>query len=594
MDSIILREKFIQFFTGQKHKYLAPSSLIPEDPSVLFTTAGMQSLMPYLMGEKHPEGDKLINIQRCIRTDDIEEVGDENHLTFFEMMGFWGLGAYWKKEAIKYTYDFLTIELGFDSSKFGVTCFEGDAKNNIPKDIESAEIWKKLGVNRIAFLGYKDNFWGPTGLEGPCGPDTEVFMWSTQDEIPHEIDITDKRWVEIGNDVFMQYRKTSEGKYELLKQKNVDFGAGLERLVAFVENKNNVFETELFWPLIKKIEEISGKKYNDCQKEFRIIADHIKAAVFAINDGVLPSNKERGYVVRRLIRRTMVKLNSLGLTRNTLSDLADKVFEIYKGTYEFNHENIINEIQKEETKFINTLSIGLKEFEKQKQNLTGEIAFNLYQTFGFPWEMTAELAEENDINVNREEFEKAFKQHQELSRTASAGMFRGGLSGGGEIETKYHTANHLLLKALQMVLGSGVHQRGSNITAERLRFDFSYPGKMTEDQIRKVEDIVNQKINDNLPVSMTEMTVKEAQEKGAEAQFTAKYGEKVKVYSIGDSSGDSSTDSINSPQASSGPPFSREICGGPHVQSTGVLGHFRIIKEESSSSGIRRIKAILE
>lgn len=585
MDSNTLRKKFIQFFVERDHKHLPTASLIPEDQSVLFTTAGMQPLVPYLMGEKHPVGDKLVNIQRCIRTDDIEEVGDESHLTFFEMMGYWSLGSYWKKEAIKYTFDFFTKELRFDSKKLGVTCFEGDPKNNIPKDNESAEIWKSLGINRITFLGYKDNFWGPTGIEGPCGPDTEIFIWSSEDEIPAEIDVNDKKWVEIGNDVFMQYNKKSINEgfiYEELSQKNVDFGAGFERISAFVEDKNNVYETDLFASLIQKIEEISGKKYSDHVKEFRIIVDHTKSAVFAINDGILPSNKECGYIVRRLIRRAIIKGNQIGIIENFIGKIAQEVFKTYEGIYQFDQKMIQNELEKEETKFRNTLLNGLKEFEKEKQNLSGEIAFNLYQTYGFPWEMTVELAEENKIDINREGFEKAFEKHQELSRTASAGMFKGGLAGGGEVETKYHTATHLLLASLRQVLGQDVYQKGSNITAERLRFDFNYEEKLTDEQIKKVEDLVNEQIKKDLPVKMQEMTLEEAKKSEAMGVFENKYGDKVKVYSIGNSS------------TSSEPPFSREICGGPHVKSTGELGHFKITKEESSSAGVRRIKAILE
>lgn len=574
MDSKQLRQHFIQFFTKRGHKNLLPSILIPKDKSVLFTTAGMQPLVPYLMGEKHPEGDKLVNIQRCIRTDDIDEVGDDSHLTFFEMMGYWGLGAYWKKEAINYTYEFFTKELGFSPKTFGVTCFEGDSKNNIPKDIESAQIWQSLGVNRIAFLGYKDNFWGPTSVAGPCGPDTEIFLWSTKEEIPIELDINDKRWVEIGNDVLMQYNKTAKGEYEPLTQKNVDFGAGFERIAAFLEGKNNVFETELFWPIIQKIAEISGQKYDAWQKEFRIIADHLKAAIFAINDGVIPSNKDSGYIIRRLIRRAIVKAAKLGIDQNFISNLAETVFEIYESVYEFKKREIKSTLNAEEEKFRETLKKGLKIFESQKENLNGKVAFDLYQTYGFPWEMTAELAEQENIKVDKDEFEAEFKKHQDLSRTASAGMFKGGLAGGGEMETKYHTATHLLLASLRQTLGNNVFQKGSNITAERLRFDFSFPEKMTDEQIKEVENIVNQKIKDDLPVAAEEMTLEEAKNSGAMGVFEEKYDEKVKVYSING--------------------FSREICGGPHVKSTGALGHFKIIKEESSSYGIRRIKAVIE
>lgn len=584
MDSKTLREKFLKFFESRGHKILPSASLVPEnDPSVLFTTAGMQSLVSYLLGEKHHLGDKLVNIQKCIRTDDIEEIGDESHLTFFEMLGYWSLGGYWKKEAIQYTYDFYTKEIGIDSKELAITCFQGDEKNGIVKDTESAEIWKSLGISeeRIVFLDYDDNFWGPSGIEGPCGPDTEIFIWTGKDKSPEIYDHKDKRWVEIGNDVFMAYNKKSDGTFEPLKQKNVDFGAGFERVLAYLEGKNNVFETDLFLPLIKKIEEISNKKYQDNIKTFRIIADHLKAAIFAINDGVLPSNKDAGYIVRHLIRRAIVKARQINIDKEFTKELTLEVFKIYDGVYKFNEEMIISELQKEEEKFRQTLEKGLKEFSKHKDDLNGKIAFDLYQTYGFPWEMTAELAENENIKVDKSEFEAEFKKHQDLSRTASAGMFKGGLQSGGEMETKYHTATHLLHTALCKVLGGEINQKGSNITAERLRFDFSYPEKLTDNQIKEVEDIVNNAIDDNLSVEMAEMNIEDAKKSGAIGVFENKYGDKVKVYSIGDA-------------VKRGQVFSCEICGGPHVKSTGELGHFKIVKEESSSAGIRRIKAILK
>lgn len=577
MDSKELRQKFINFFVERSHEHLPSSGLIPKDESVLFVTAGMQPLVPYLMGEKHPEGDKLVNIQRCIRTDDIAEVGDESHLTFFEMLGYWSLGVYWKKEAINYMYEFFTKELGFDPKKFGVTCFEGDPKNNIPKDTESAKVWKSLGINRITFLGYKDNFWGPTSVKGPCGPDTEIFMWSSKEEVPEDIDINDKKWVEIGNDVFMQYykKKTADGfSYELLSQKNVDFGAGFERVVSFVEGKTNIYETELFQPLIKEIKNISGKNYEDYKKEFRIIADHIKAATFAINDNISPSNKERGYIVRRLIRRAIVKGSQIGITDDFAQEIAKKVFGIYDGIYEFNKDQILVELEKEESKFRQTIKHGLKEFDKVKDTLDGNIAFKLYETYGFPLEMTEELAVENNIKIDKAEFEQAFRQHQKLSRTAAAGMFKGGLSSGGEREIKYHTATHLLLAALRHILGNDVNQKGANITIERIRFDFNYPEKLSQQQIKQVEDWVNDKIKQDLLVTMEEMPFKKALSEGATSIPGFNYPENVKVFSIGI--------------------VSHEICGGPHAQSTGELGHLKITKEESSSAGTRRVKATLE
>lgn len=577
MDSKTLREKFLNFFESRGHKILPSASLVPEnDPSVLFTTAGMQSLVSYLLGEKHHSGERLVNIQKCIRTDDIEEIGDDSHLTFFEMLGYWSLGGYWKKEAIQYTFDFYTKEIGIDPKELAITCFRGDEKNGIIKDTESAEIWKSLGISeeRIAFLDYADNFWGPSGAEGPCGPDTEIFVWTGEGKSPEIYDNKDNRWVEIGNDVFMEYNKKSDGTFEPLKQKNVDFGAGFERVLAYLEGKNNVFETDLFLPIINKIEEISGKKYQDNIESFRVIVDHIKASFFAINDGVLPSNKDAGYVVRRLIRRAIVKARQININKEFIKEIAVEVFEVYNGVYKFNEEMIISELQKEEEKFRQTLEKGLKIFESQKENLNGKIAFDLYQTYGFPWEMTVELAQQENIKIDRNEFEAEFKKHQDLSRTASAGMFKGGLQSGGEMETKYHTATHLLHTALCKVLGGEINQKGSNITAERLRFDFNYPEKLTDDQIKEVENIVNNAIDNNLPVEMTEMNIEAAKSSGAIGVFSSKYGDKVKVYSIDN--------------------FSKEICGGPHVKKTGELGHFKIIKEESSSAGIRRIKAILE
>lgn len=579
MDSKELRQKFINFFVERGHKHLTPSGLIPKDESVLFTTAGMQPLIPYLMGEKHPEGNKLVNIQRCIRTDDIAEVGDESHLTFFEMLGYWSLGAYWKKEAINYTYEFFTKELGFDPKKFGVTCFEGDPKNNIPKDTESAQVWRVLGINRITFLDYKDNFWGPTSVEGPCGPDTEIFMWSSKEEVPEDIDINDKKWVEIGNDVFMQYykKKTADGfSYELLSQKNVDFGAGFERVAAFIENKNNIYETEFFQPLIKEIKNISGKNYEDYKKEFRVIADHIKAATFAINDNILPSNKERGYIVRRLIRRAIVKATKLGIENNFTAEIASVVFKIYDGVYSYKKDEIISALNIEEEKFRQTLRQGLKIVHLKKE-ISGRDLFDLYQSSGIPADIAEEEAKAAQIKIKEnalQEYQELFKKHQDLSRAASAGMFRGGLASGGKIETKYHTATHLLLAALREILGPDINQKGANITAERIRFDFNYPEKLSEQQIDKIEDWVNDKIKQDLSVTMEEMPLKKALSEGATSIPGFNYLENVKVFSIGT--------------------VSREICGGPHAQSTGELGHFKITKEESSSAGIRRLKAVLE
>jgi len=529
-------------------------------------------------------------------------------------LGFWSLGDYWKKEAIEYTFEFLTEELGIDAKNLAITCFEGDPTKDIPRDTESADIWKTIGFSgeRIAFLGYEDNWWGPAGMTGPCGPDTEIFVWTGEGEAPEKYEPSDDRWVEICNDVFMQYNKTVDGKFETLAQKNVDFGGGMERILAYLEGRDNVFETDLFEPILKEIEKISGKKYgfsspvisSEVERSFRIITDHIKAATFIISDGVIPSNKDRGYVLRRLIRRAIVKGHQLGISENFTTKIAEKVFEIYEGVYftdsgvistplkervEKSSEKdlstnarddkkpmILSELEKEENKFRRTLAEGLKLIESLTQ-ISAKNLFDLYQSFGIPFEISVEEAKRRNIEINNEtieQFNDLVTKHKELSRTASAGMFKGGLADAGEETTRLHTAAHLLLQALRQVLGEGIYQKGSNITAERLRFDFSHPEKMTPEQVEKVEKIVNEKIAEDLSVTMEEMTLEEAKKSGAMGVFESKYGEKVKVYSIGQ--------------------FSNEICGGPHVTHTGILGHFKIQKEESSSAGVRRIKAILE
>lgn len=554
------------------------ASLVPEnDPSVLFTTAGMHPLVPYLMGEKHPLGQRLVDVQKCIRTDDIDEVGDACHHTFFEMLGNWSLGDYWKDDAIRWSYEFLTLELKLNPERLAVSCFAGD--NDAPKDEESAKIWRSLGMSdkRIAFLEKKDNWWGPAGETGPCGPDTEMFYWTGENAAPVDFQSThiDPRWVEIWNDVFMQYNKTGDRKFEPLAQRNVDTGMGMERTLAVIQGFDDNYRTELFWPIIEKIQKIAGKKYDDRQIEFRIIADHIKAAAFAISDGAVPSNKGAGYIVRRLIRRAIVKAHELDINQNFISEIAEVVFDIYDNIYPFDKETVKSELDKEEVKFRKTLENGLKNIESKKE-LSGEDLFNLYQSFGLPLEITLEEANRLSIDVKTSginEYKELFKKHQELSKTASAGMFKGGLADSGEIVTKYHTATHLLLAALRQVLGDHVLQKGSNITAERMRFDFSHAEKMTSEQIKQVEDIVNAKISEKMSVTMEEMSIEEAKHLGAMGVFESKYGQMVKVYSIGD--------------------FSKEICGGPHVGNTGELGHFKITKEESSSAGVRRIKAIL-
>ncbi|MDD3614413.1 MAG: alanine--tRNA ligase [Candidatus Pacebacteria bacterium] len=586
-----LREKYLNFFEERGHHRLPSAPLIPEnDPTVLFTTAGMHPLIPFLMGEKHPAGQRLCDVQKCLRTDDIDEVGDMAHLTFFEMLGNWSLGDYFKKEAIEWSYEFLTSSqwLGLEKEKLAVSCFGGD--ETAPKDEESAQLWQSVGIpkERIAFLGRKENWWGPIGETGPCGPDTEMFYWVGKDPTPKIFNPQDANWVEIWNDVFMTYNRTKEGKYELLKQKNVDTGMGLERTLAVINHLPSVFETELFVPLIGKIEEISLKKYEDFPKECRIIADHLKASIFLLAEHLEPSNVERGYILRRLIRRAVRFGRLLGIKDFFAFKFVEPVLKIYGETYPELNENkdfIEEQLVREEEKFSQTLSKGLALFEKLAQNkkiISGREAFDLYQSYGFPLELIKELAREKNIEVDTNGFQEEFKKHQELSRTASAGMFKGGLASHSDKAIKYHTATHLLHKALQEVLGEEVKQKGSNINEERLRFDFSCSQKPTSEQLKKVEDIVNQKIQENLPVIMKEMSLEEAKKIGAIGLFGEKYGERVKVYFIGRTENGLEN------------AYSKEICGGPHVNNTGELGHFKIIKEEAVSQGVRRIKAILE
>ena len=609
MKSSELRTKYLEFFKKKGHKIIPSASLIPEnDPTVLFTTAGMHPLVPFLLGEKHPSGKRLASAQKCIRTGDIDEVGDDTHLTFFEMLGNWSLGdpirtngddsptsngaGYWKEDAIKWSYEFLTKELKIPAERLAVSCFAGD--DDAPKDKESAEIWEGLGIKkeRIAFLPKEDNWWGPAGQTGPCGPDTEMFYWKLNDtSAPEEFDPKDKNWVEIWNDVFMQYVKTEDGKYIPAKQKNVDTGMGLERTIAVLNGKENVYETDLFLPIIEKIEELSGKKYEEnppshkatdgqSKKAFRIIADHVKTSAFLLASEIEPSNLGRGYILRRLIRRAIRYGKQLGIEENFIIKIYPAVAEIYADFYtEIKNKKdfILKQFETEEEKFEKTLENGLKEFEKL-ENISGKDAFDLYQTYGFPIEITEELAKEKGISINIEEFKEEFKKHQELSQTASAGMFKGGLADASEETTKLHTAAHLLLAGLRKVLGGHVAQKGSNINSERLRFDFSHSEKMTGEQIKDVENFVNGIIEKDFPVVCEEMPLEKAKELNAMGVFESKYGEKVKVYTIGFG------DNI----------VSREICGGPHVENTGILGNFKIQKEESSSAGVRRIKAILK
>ena len=594
MQAKELRQKYLEFFKSKGHSVIPSASLIPEnDPTVLFTTAGMHPLVPYLMGEKHPGGNRLTNIQKCIRTQDIEEVGDNRHDTFFEMLGNWSLGDYFKQEAIEMSYEFLTSEnyLGINIKKLAVTVFVGD--DNAPKDEEAAMIWKSLGIpeDKIIFLGKKDNWWGPAGETGPCGPDTEMFYWAGKEEFPSKESNPgndENNWVEIWNDVFMQYDKQVDGSFKPLEQKNVDTGMGLERVLMAMNNVDDVFQTDVFLPIIEKIETLSDKKYANAKKEMRIVADHIRTAVMILGDerGMGPSNTGAGYILRRLIRRAVRYAKQIGIINNFTGVIADEVINIYQNIYpeiKNNIQFIKDELEKEEIKFRETLEQGEKMFQKMSddKNISGIEAFILFSTYGFPFELTQELAQEKGYEVNEKDFQTELKKHSELSKTASAGQFKGGLADASDETKKLHTTAHLMLEALRRVLGDHVQQKGSNITAERLRFDFSHADKMTGEQIEQVEEIVNKQIKANLPVSVQEMTLDEARKLGATGVFENKYGEKVKVYCIG-------------PSAQGGSPFSREICGGPHVEHTGQLGEFKIQKEQSSSAGIRRIKAILK
>lgn len=590
-----LRSKYIEFFKSKDHVEISGKSLIPEnDPTVLFTTAGMHPLVPYLMGETHPAGKRLTDYQKCIRTGDIESVGDSSHLTCFEMLGNWSLGDYFKKEAIEYSFEFLTSPnyLGLPIDSLSVTVFAGE--NDIPRDEESAAIWNRLGIpaERIHFLPRSDNWWGPAGETGPCGPDTEMFIDTGKPVCSPECKpgCHCGKYIEIWNDVFMQYNKQKDGTYKKLDRTCVDTGMGIERTVAMLQGKKSVYDTEIFKPLIECVEGITGKKYGISDSDdvsIRIICDHVRAASFILGDpkGVSPSNVGAGYVLRRLIRRAVRHGKKLGFDGMFLSEPAKVVIEQYRNAYPELGEKrdfVLSELQAEERKFLETLKKGEAEFEKILPNLlknpqrimSGRLAFKLYDTYGFPIELTEELAAEGGLSVNREEFDEAFKKHQELSRAGSEQIFKGGLADHSEQTTAYHTATHLLQKALKMVLGEHVAQKGSNITAERMRFDFSHPEPMTAEQIQRVEAIVNEQIKADLPVVMEIMSLDEAKKSGAMALFGEKYENTVKVYSIGS--------------------FSKEVCGGPHVEHTGSMGVFRIQKEQSSSAGVRRIRAVLE
>jgi len=554
----------------------------------------MHPLVPYLLGQEHPAGERLVNYQKCIRTGDIDEVGDPSHLTFFEMLGNWSLGDYFKEGAIRMSYEFLTSPewLGIPPEKLSVTCFEGDGE--VAKDEESAEVWRSLGIpeERIYFLPREDNWWGPAGETGPCGPDSEMFIDTGKDACGPDCrpGCSCGKYFEVWNDVFMQYNKQKDGSFLPLKRKCVDTGMGIERTTAILQGKKSVYDTEVFTPIIAGIENICGRKYHqDTENDIsiRIIADHIKTSVFILGDeqSVKPSNLGQGYILRRLIRRAVRHGRKLGVERHFLSELASIVFDLYTESHpvlERNRETVLRELNAEEDRFFTTLKKGEHEFEKMlpgllknpKRIIPGRIAFKLYDTYGFPIEITEELASEHGLAVDREEFTRAFEKHQELSKKGADKTFKGGLADQSEKTTALHTATHLLHKALRMVLGDHVQQKGSNITPERLRFDFVHPDKMTAEQIKQVEDIVNDVIRRDLTVQMEIMDLEEAREKGAMAFFESKYGEQVKVYSVGD--------------------FSREVCGGPHVEHTGAMGTFKIKKEQSSSAGVRRIRAVLE
>ena len=580
-----LKDLYIDFFVSKGHKQIPSAPVVPEnDPSVLFNTAGMQPLIPYLMGKEHPYGTRLCDYQKCIRTNDLDEVGDTYHHTFFEMLGNWSLGDYFKKETITWSFEFLTKVLNIPVERLGVTVFAGN--DIIPKDEEAIEIWKSLGIpeDRICPTS-TDNFW-IAGETGPCGPDTEMFYFRSADEIPTKFDPEDERWVEIWNDVFMQYNKLEDGTVSELPKKNVDTGMGYERVVAVLEGVNDNYQSSVWKDIIELIEKISNKTYIGNERSMRIIADHIRTAVFISADpaGIKPSNTDQGYILRRLIRRAIRHAAMLEIDKNSNweEQIAIAIMDKYKKYYseiEKNREIVIDVLRNEKIKFNRTIEKGLREFEKITNNLTEDIlnkdlAFKLYDTYGFPIELTEELAIEKNIKVDIEGFKQKFKEHQEKSRSASQGKFKGGLSGNSEIETKYHTATHLLNAALKQVVGNDVHQKGSNITAERMRFDFSCDHKLTDEEKSKVETLVNQWISEGIDVICTEMNKEEAINSGAECMFIDRYPDIVTVYSIGE--------------------ISKELCGGPHVKNTKEIGKFKIKKEEASSAGVRRIKAIIE
>ncbi|MBR1540547.1 MAG: alanine--tRNA ligase [Clostridia bacterium] len=583
MRAIEIRNKYLNFFKSKGHSVIPSAPLIPEnDPSVLFNTAGMQPLVPYLLGQKHPSGTRLTDYQKCVRTNDIDEVGDNRHLTYFEMLGNWSLGDYFKDESIAMSYEFLTKELGIPAEKISVTCFAGD--EDCAKDTVAYNAWKRVGIpdERIYFFGKDDNWW-IAGEEGPCGPDTEMFYDTGKPKCGPNCNPSCGcgKYVEIWNNVFMEFYKDKNG-YSKLEQKNVDTGLGLERMTMLLEGKETPFDTELFSDLMNKLEDL---QQNDLIASRRIVAEHLRSSIMIINDGGRPSNVDRGYILRRLLRRMTRHMNKLGIDVSKLPELIDIQIEAMSEMYPEvinNKETIKNVIVEEKDKFMKTLQNGEREFEKVanrtrnagKDTLETESVFNLYETYGFPPEMTEELAIEQGLKVDMSDYQRLFKEHQEKSRLGSEQKFKGGLASTGEIETKYHTATHLLNAALKVVLGEHVHQMGSNITEERMRFDFSHPAKMTDEEKQKTEELVNEWIKEGLDVTIEEMPKEDAIKSGAECMFIEKYPDVVTVYTIGT--------------------ISKELCGGPHVKNTRELGHFKIKKEEASSSGVRRIKAILD
>jgi len=578
-----IKDLYIDYFVSKGHTQIPSAPIVPEnDPSVLFNTAGMQPLIPYLTGQPHPYGTRLCDYQKCVRTNDLDEIGDLTHHTFFEMLGNWSLGDYFKDESIEWSFEFLTKVLNIPVERLAVTVFAGN--DTLEFDKETHDKWLSLGIpeERIART-CEDNFW-IAGETGPCGTDTEIFYFRSDDEIPDTFDTEDDRWVEIWNNVFMQYYKHEDGTLTELPKKNVDTGMGLERIVAVLEGKNDNYTSSVWKDVIELIEKISNKKYEGNEVSMRIIADHIRTAVFISADdaGIKPSNKDQGYILRRLIRRAIrhAKGLDIDINSNWEEEIALLIIDKYKKYYselDKNKQIVIDTLRNEKNKFNRTLEKGLREFEKATRNnsdIDALTAFHLYDTYGFPIELTEELAKEKGLKVDIDGFNIKFKEHQELSRTASAGKFKGGLAGDSEIETKYHTATHLLNAALKVVLGNDTHQRGSNITSERMRFDFNCDHKMTDEEKKQTEDLVNKWIEEKLDVTVEEMTKEEAIKSGAECMFIEKYPDIVTVYSIGN--------------------ISKELCGGPHVKNTGELGYFKIKKEEASSAGIRRIKAVLE